>query len=111
MNILNEKRKIEGLSHITLICRNLEKTTHMLQEIFSAKEIYSSGEKTFSLSKEKFFNIAGVWFAIMEGESAHKSYNHIALKVKENDIPYFSEKIQSIGLEILPGRSRNKAEG
>lgn len=46
---------ISGLSHITLIVKNLNKTTAFLQNIFNAEEIYSSGDKTFSLSKEKFF--------------------------------------------------------
>ena len=103
--------EIEGLSHITLICKNLEKTMCMLQEVFGAQEVYSSGEKIFSLSKEKFFNIAGIWFAIMEGDSVHKTYNHIAFKIDKNDFDYYLRKIQSLGLEILPGRSRNEAEG
>lgn len=108
---ISKKSKIEGLSHITLICQDLEKTAVMLQQLFDAKEVYSSGEKTFSLSKEKFFNIAGIWIAIMEGDPINKTYNHIAFKVDENDMGYFLEKIQSLELEVLSGRSRNKAEG
>lgn len=108
---INKKPTVEGLSHITLICQNLEKTANMLQQLFDAKEVYSSGNKTFSLSKEKFFTIAGMWFAIMEGGPVSKTYNHIAFKVNENDMDYFLEKVQSLGLEVLPGRSRNKAEG
>lgn len=102
---------IKGLSHITLICKNLDKTTIMLKELFNADEIYSSGEKTFSLSKEKFFNIAGLWIAIMEGESIDKTYNHIAFEVNEEDLSRFIEKIELLGLEILPGRKRKPEEG
>ncbi len=51
---------ISGLSHITLIVKDLNKTTTFLREIFNAEEIYSSGDQTFSLSKEKFFLIAGL---------------------------------------------------
>ncbi len=47
---------ISGLSHITLIVKDLNKTTTFLREIFNAEEIYSSGDQTFSLSKEKFFS-------------------------------------------------------
>lgn len=103
--------KINGVSHMTFICKDLEKTTNMLKEIFNAEEIYASGEKQFSLSKEKFFTIAGYWIAIMEGDSINKSYNHIAFEVDDNDLPVFAEKIQSLGLEILPGRGRKQAEG
>ncbi len=102
---------IIGISHITLICKDLEKTTQMLKEIFDAKEIYASGDKTFSITKEKFFNIAGVWIAIMEGEAVAKTYNHIAFQVSANQLPSFAEKINALGLEILPSRKRNNAEG
>jgi len=104
-------QKIIGISHITLICKDLEKTTQILKEIFDAKEIYASGEKTFSVAKEKFFNIAGVWIAIMEGEAVAKTYNHIAFQVNADQLPFFAEKIKALGLEILPPRKRKSAEG
>ena len=103
--------KIKALSHITLICKDLEKTTHLLKHIFDAEEVYASGDNTFSLAKEKFFNIAGVWIAIMEGEPIEKTYNHIAFQVNDDDLPTFIEKVRSLKLTILPGRKREKAEG
>jgi fosfomycin resistance protein FosX len=103
--------KIKGISHITFICKDLEKTTEMFKTIFGAEEIYASGEKTFSLSKEKFFNIANVWIAIMEGKPIEKTYNHVAFQVSDDDLPLYEAKIRSLGLEILPGRQREKAEG
>ena len=51
---------IEGLSHITFIVRDLKRMTHFLTTIFDAKEIYSSGDKTFSIPQEKFFLIDGI---------------------------------------------------
>lgn len=104
-------QKITGISHITLICKDLEKTTQMLKEIFNAKEIYASGEKTFSIAKEKFFNIAGLWIVIMEGEAVAKTYNHIAFQVSADHLPFFAEKIKALSLEILPSRKRKSAEG
>lgn len=103
--------KIKGINHITFICKDLKKMTHLLVEIFGATEIYSSGDKTFSISKEKFFNIAGYWIAIMEGESVQRTYNHIAFHVEEKDLPYFEEKLKALGLEVSHGRKREKAEG
>lgn len=47
---------IRGISHITLIVKNLDRTATLLQTIFDAKVVYSSGEKKFSLSKEMFFS-------------------------------------------------------
>ncbi|MBC1397181.1 FosX/FosE/FosI family fosfomycin resistance thiol transferase [Listeria welshimeri] len=103
---------ISGLSHITLIVRDLNKTTTFLQEIFDAEEIYSSGDKTFSLSKEKFFLITGLWICIMEGESLQeRTYNHIAFRIHEEEMGEYTERIKSLGVEIKPERSRVTGEG
>ncbi|MBC1611155.1 FosX/FosE/FosI family fosfomycin resistance thiol transferase [Listeria welshimeri] len=103
---------ISGLSHITLIVRDLNKTTTFLQEIFDAEEIYSSGDKTFSLSKEKFFLIAGLWICIMEGESLQeRTYNHIAFRIHEEEMGEYTERIKSLDVEIKPERSRVTGEG
>ncbi|CAN5282824.1 fosfomycin resistance hydrolase FosX [soil metagenome] len=105
---MSQLPKIKGISHITFICSDLEKTAHMLRVIFNAEEIYNGGDKTFSLSKEKFFNIAGLWIAIMEGNPIEKTYNHVAFHLADEDLPLFEEKILTLGLTILPGRKRAK---
>ena len=51
-----------AISHITLLCKNIEKTALFLKEIFGAIEYYSTNETVFSLSKEKFFKINGQCF-------------------------------------------------
>jgi catechol 2,3-dioxygenase-like lactoylglutathione lyase family enzyme len=108
---MNNEPKIKGINHITFICEDLEKSARMFQFVFDAKEVYSSGEKTFSISKEKFFKIGDLWIAIMEGKPIEKTYNHIAFKVDENDLPLLEERIQKLNLTILQGRERKKEEG
>ncbi|MDO8954049.1 MAG: FosX/FosE/FosI family fosfomycin resistance hydrolase [Gammaproteobacteria bacterium] len=105
------KPSIKGLSHITFRCHDLEKSAHFLQYVLDAELIYDSAEQTFSISKEKFFLIAGMWIAIMEGEPLLKSYNHVAFLVDANDIPIYKSRIEELRLEILSSRSRNPAEG
>lgn len=105
------ENKIKGISHITFVCKDLEKTSHFLKELFGAEEVYSSGDKTFSVSKEKFFKIGDLWIAIMEGDSIAQTYNHIAFSVDVKDISMFEAKIKELGLTILLGRSRKKDEG
>ncbi|TYU82772.1 FosX/FosE/FosI family fosfomycin resistance thiol transferase [Listeria monocytogenes] len=103
---------ISGLSHITLIVKDLNKTTTFLREIFNAEEIYSSGDKTFSLSKEKFFLIAGLWICIMEGEALQeRTYNHIAFQIQAEEMDEYIERIKSLGLEMKPERPRVEGEG
>ncbi|EAF0697650.1 FosX/FosE/FosI family fosfomycin resistance thiol transferase [Listeria monocytogenes] len=103
---------ISGLSHITLIVKDFNKTTTFLRGIFNAEEIYSSGDQTFSLSKEKFFLIAGLWICIMEGDSLQeRTYNHIAFQIQSEEVDEYIERINSLGVEIKPGRPRVQGEG
>ena len=102
---------IYGISHITFIVKDLWKATKFFKEIFEAKEIYSSEDKTFSISKEKFFLINDLWIAVMEGEKIEKSYNHIAFKIDESDYEMYLKRIENLGLEIKVGRKRVIGEG
>lgn len=103
---------IKGISHITLIVKDLDKASDFLRNIFSAKEVYSSGVKQFSLSSEIFFLIDGIWICIMEGESlSERTYNHIAFQVSENDFDHYLQKIEVSGVDIKPARPRIEGEG
>ena len=81
------------------------------ESIFGAKEVYSSDAKSFSLSKENFFLIGDLWIAIMEGKPIDRTYNHVAFRIEEKDLPKLKEKIEKLGLFILSSRSRSKEEG
>jgi catechol 2,3-dioxygenase-like lactoylglutathione lyase family enzyme len=103
---------IEGLSHITFIVRDLERMTVFLTRILDAREIYASGDRTFSISREKFFLVNQLWIAVMEGEALpDKTYNHIAFKIGENDFDRYAERVQTLGIEIRSDRTRVEGEG
>lgn len=103
---------IAGLSHITLIVKNLKRTSVFLEKIFDAREVYSSGEETFSLSKEKFFLIGDFWICIMEGESLPtRTYNHIAFRIRDDEFEDYVSKIRNAGAEIRTERPRVEGEG
>ena len=103
---------IEGLSHITFIVHDLERMTHFLKMIFEAEEVYCSGDKSFSLAKEKFFEIGNVWIAVMEGEPlSEQTYNHIAFKIADSEFETYVERVQSVGVEMPEGCSRVEGEG
>ena len=104
--------RIEGLSHITLITRDLSRMTAILEGVLGGREIYSSGENTFSLSREKFFDVGGLWIAVMEGESLPtRTYNHIAFKIPASAIDDCRRRIEALGLEIRESRPRVEGEG
>ena len=78
---------IEGLSHMTFIVRDLDRMSAILTGVFDAREVYDSGARQFSLSREKFFLIGDLWIAIMQGEPLpERSYNHIAFKIDDAEI-------------------------
>ena len=103
---------IEGLSHLTFIVSDLDKMENMLTEVLDAKKIYDSGEQTFSTSKERFFDISGIWVATMEGEPLPSAtYNHVAFKTALHDYDDRLRRIHALGLQVLDGRSRVDGEG
>ncbi len=101
---------IEGISHLTFVVKDLDKSAKIFQ-MLAAKEVYSSNEQFFSLSKEKFFVLGRLWLCLMEGEPCQKSYNHVAFKIEEEDYDKYLEAINNLGLELKPQRPRINGEG
>ena len=103
---------IEGISHVTFIVHDLECATQFFKSIFDAEEIYSSGDKTYSLTKEKFFLVGGQWMAVMEGNPlSERTYNHVAFKIREEDLDIYKARIEALGLDFKPPRARVEGEG
>jgi fosfomycin resistance protein FosX len=102
---------IQGVSHLTFIVRNLERMSSFLCEGLGAEEVYDSSTKNFSLSREKFFMLGGVWVAAMQGEPSERSYRHVAFKVEETDLPVIEARLRSLGVEIKTPRHRLHGEG
>ena len=103
---------ILGLSHMTFIVRDLDRMTAILTGIFDAREVYDSGARRLSLSREKFFLIGDIWVAIMEGEKLpERSYNHIAFKIDDADFDRYAERVGKLGLDMRQPRPRVEGEG
>ncbi len=103
---------VTGISHITFIVSDLERSWHLFTYIFDAKEVYDSGNKNFSVSSEKFFLIGDLWIALMKGESlTERTYNHIAFQVNDENFDGIVAKIKDLKLEIKEGRERIHGEG
>ncbi|PHQ99269.1 MAG: FosX/FosE/FosI family fosfomycin resistance thiol transferase [Marinosulfonomonas sp.] len=103
---------IEGLSHITFIVRNLDRMEEILVRVLDAEKIYDSGDNTFSLSKERFFDVGGLWIATMEGEPLpSRTYNHVAFKMGADEYDERLARINQLGLKVREGRARVEGEG
>ena len=78
---------MHGLSHITFIVRDVARIAHFLCEGLGAREVYDSGGREHSLSREKFFVLGNVWLAAMAGEPpSARSYQHVAFAVDEDEL-------------------------
>ena len=103
---------IAGISHLTFLVRDLERTARLLVDGLGAREVYDSGERTHSLSPEKFFVLGGIWLVAMEGEPpAERSYRHVAFQVDAEDLPGYRTRLERLGVEIRPPRPRSEGEG
>lgn len=103
---------IAGLSHMTFVVRDLERMTRILTSIFDAREVYASGDQTFSVAREKFFQVGELWIAVMEGEPLpSRTYNHVAFKIEDAAFEAYEAKVKALGLEIRPPRRRVPGEG
>jgi len=103
---------VQGLSHMTFIVRDLDRMEAMLTTVLDAKKIYDSGDKTFSLSKERFFDIGGIWVATMEGDPLpNRTYNHVAFKMAPDAYDDKLARIKALGLDVREGRARVEGEG
>jgi len=104
--------EIQGLSHVTFLVRDLERMSTFLCQGLGAREVYDSRGHNFSLSREKFFVLGGVWVAVMEGEPpAEHTYQHVAFKIAAADLPCYEAKLRALGAGIKPPRSRVEGEG
>jgi catechol 2,3-dioxygenase-like lactoylglutathione lyase family enzyme len=102
---------IEGLSHMTFVVRDLQRMTRILTGIFGAREVYASGDETFSVAREKFFQIGDLWIAVMEGEPLpSRTYDHVAFKIEDAEFEAYEAKVKAMGLEIRPPRQRVAGE-
>ncbi len=101
-----------GLSHMTFIVRDLEKSAALFAHTLGAREIYSSGDRTFSIAREKFMLIGDIWLCLMEGEPLPaRTYNHVAFSVPEDEFDACAAQIRQAGVDIRPGRPRAAGEG
>jgi fosfomycin resistance protein FosX len=101
-----------GLSHLTFIVRELEKMSRIIVDVLGGREVYASGTKQHSLSPEKFFDVGGLWIAIMQGDPLPtRTYNHIAFKVTPEQLAKAKTAIETLGLDLRESRPRVSGEG
>lgn len=103
---------VEGLSHITFIVKDLDRMEQVLIKVLDALRIYASAGQQFSLSEERFYDVGGIWIAVMKGEPLpSQTYNHVAFKIPDREYEERLIAVRALGLKVLEGRPRVQGEG
>ena len=103
---------ISGLSHLTFIVHDLDEMACIILDILGGCEVYVSGNKQHSVSPEKFFDVSGIWIAIMQGDPLPtRTYNHVAFKVSVDQLEKAKLAIEKLGLDFRTSRPRIEGEG
>ncbi len=103
---------IGGLSHITMVVKDLERSAKLFADLLDAEIAYRSGEAFHSVSEEVFLVAGGLWIALMRGEALNeRTYNHVAFRITDADYDRCLEKVKSLGLEMPADRKRMPGEG
>ena len=96
---------ISGISHMTFVVKDLERTAVFWEKIFGAKEVYSS-------PTVKYLLLNDLWIALNKGGPLpERTYNHIAFAIRGSDLDTYMARIKDAGAEIDPGRARRNGEG
>ncbi|MFJ5760418.1 FosM family fosfomycin resistance protein [Neobacillus sp. NPDC093182] len=99
---------IKGLNHFLFSVTDLEKSIEFYQHVFDAK-LLVKGRST------AYFDLNGIWLAInvekdIPRNEIIQSYTHIAFSIEEEDFETMFEKLETLGVNILNGRSRDSKD-
>lgn len=100
--------KINCVNHFLFSVTDLEKSISFYQDVFGAKLLV----KGRSLA---YFDLNGLWLALNVEKDIPRneikySYTHIAFTVADEDFQAMVEKLEHLGVHILPGRVRDEKD-
>lgn len=99
---------IKGISHLTFSVSDLEVSAAFYQQVFGAGLLFRE-------TRTAYFDLAGLWLALVQEniprQEVRQSYTHTAFAVDAADIETMAERLQRLGVPLVPGRSREAGEG
>ncbi|GAE06947.1 fosfomycin resistance protein FosB [Paenibacillus sp. JCM 10914] len=98
---------IQAMNHLCFSVSDLDSSIHFYQEVFGAKLLVKG-------RKLAYFDLNGLWLALNQEDidriAVVRSYTHIAFTIDAGDYESILSKLQSLNVEILPGRSRDERD-
>ncbi|MCT2537705.1 FosM family fosfomycin resistance protein [Aquibacillus koreensis] len=96
---------IKGINHLLFSVSDLDHSIKFYQDVFDAK-LLVKGRST------AYFDLDGLWLALnvekdIDRTTIHQSYTHIAFSISEGDFDQLYQKLNTLQVNILPGRERD----
>jgi metallothiol transferase len=99
--------KIKAINHLCFSVSNLDKSIEFYKTVFEAK-IVVKGRKL------AYFDLNGLWIALNQEDfdrnKDNRTYTHIAFTIEEADFELFSNKLNELNVNRLPGRNRDEKD-
>lgn len=98
---------ISPINHLCFSVSNLERSIDFYREVFGARLLVKG-------RKLAYFDLNGLWIALNEEKTdrsrIHRTYTHIAFTMEDCEYEPTLAKLESLGVEIVPGRSRDERD-
>ena len=100
--------EIGGINHLLFSVSDPERSIKFYQDVFGAKLLVRG-------RKLAYFDLNGIWLALNVEEDIprnqiHESYTHIAFSISSDEFDSVVQKLQELGVNILPGRMRDECD-
>ncbi|MBP3965109.1 metallothiol transferase FosB [Paenibacillus lignilyticus] len=94
----------ERINHLCFSVSSLERSVSFYEQVFGAKLLVVGRSLAY-------FDLFGLWVALNEERDIprheiHQSYTHMAFTIAEADFDAWLAKLEGLGVNMLPGRSR-----
>ncbi|EGG37998.1 metallothiol transferase FosB [Paenibacillus sp. HGF5] len=98
---------LQAINHLCFSVSHLERSIVFYRDVFGAKLLVRG-------RKLAYFDLNGLWIALNEEDvdrtTANRTYTHIAFTIDEQDVEPTLVRLQSLQVEILPGRARDEKD-
>lgn len=98
---------ISPINHLCFSVSDLERSIDFYREAFGARLLVKG-------RKLAYFDLNGLWIALNQEETdrsrIHRTYTHIAFMIEDCEYESALARLEALGVEIVPGRSRDERD-